>query len=104
MVLHLAVFRWRPGVTGDDVEALAEDLRSFRQELGPLLVGYRFGPDLGLRAGNGDFAVAALVVSADDIPLYLDHPAHKDLLARRLGAMTETRMAVQIDVGQAPVF
>jgi hypothetical protein len=104
MVLHLAVFRWRPGVTDDDVEALAEDLLAFRQQLGPLLVGYHFGPDLGLRPGNGDYAVAALVGSAGDIALYLDHPAHKDLFARRLGAMTEARLAVQIDVGQASVI
>jgi hypothetical protein len=100
MVLHLALFRWRRGVTGADVEALAEDLRAFRQELGPLLIDYRFGSDLGLRPGNGDFAVVALVASADDVPVYLDHPAHKDLLARRLGAMTETRLAVQLEVGQ----
>ena len=104
MILHVVTFRWRDGVTNEDVDALVTDLDAFRQTVGALLVDYRFGRDLGLRPGNGDFAVVALVGSPDDLRAYLDHPAHKELVARRLGPMTETRLATQIEVAEPRII
>ncbi len=104
MILHVVTFRWRDGVTNEDVDALIADLDTFRHTVEPLLVDYRFGRDLGLRPGNGDFAVVALVGSPEDLDAYLDHPAHKDLVARRLGPMTESRLATQIEVARPRVI
>ncbi|MGA2529547.1 MAG: Dabb family protein [Acidimicrobiales bacterium] len=103
VILHVVTFRWHQTVTTEDVEALSSDLRAFRQTAGALLVDYHFGPDLELRHGNGDFAVVALLASPGDLAAYLDHPLHKELVARRLGPMTETRLAVQIEVEPAPI-
>jgi hypothetical protein len=103
VILHVVTFRWKPGVGDADVAALCEDLERFRSKVGSLL-DYRYGADLGLREGNGDFAVVALVASPEGLRDYLDHPAHLELLADRLGPMIETRLAVQIEVAERPGF
>ena len=95
MIAHIVTFRWRSEVAEEDVAALLDDLAAFRARV-PSLLDYRYGADLGLREGTGDFAIVATVASPEALHAYLDHPAHHELLRRRLGAMVETRLAVQI--------
>jgi hypothetical protein len=101
-ILHLVVFRWKEGVTPAAVGHLCDELAAFRKQV-DCIVDYRFGPDLGLRQGNGDFGVAALVESPEGIAEYLDHPAHKELFSRVIAPMCESRAAVQIEI-EAPVW
>jgi Stress responsive A/B Barrel Domain len=100
MILHLAVFRWKEGVTAGDVAHLCEELAAFRTRI-DCIVDYHFGPDLGLRQGNADFGVAALVESPEAIAEYLDHPAHKELFSQVIAPMCESRTAVQIEVARS---
>lgn len=102
MILHVVTFAWQDAVTPEDVTALVADLEEFRAEM-PMLLDYRYGADLGLRAGNGDFAIVATVVSPEALREYLDAPAHRELLEKRLGGMFRTRLAVQIAV-DAPLL
>ncbi|HTT88754.1 MAG TPA: Dabb family protein [Acidimicrobiales bacterium] len=102
MVLHLALFRWKEEVTPDAVAHLCDELAAFRRQVDCIL-DYHFGPDLGLRQGNADFGVAALLGSAERVPEYLDHPAHKELFTRVIAPMCESRTAVQIEVA-APAW
>ena len=97
MILHLVAFRWKEGVTPAAVADLCQELAAFRQQVDCIL-DYRFGPDLGLRQGNADFGLAALVANPEAIAEYLDHPAHKDLFSRVIAPMCESRTAVQIEV------
>ena len=99
MILHLVNFRWKEDVSPEDVAHLCEELASFRQEV-DCLVGYHFGPDLGLRQGNADFGIAALVASSEALDSYLEHPAHHELVGKVLGPMIASRQAVQIEVAQ----
>jgi hypothetical protein len=101
MILHLAVFRWNDDVTPDDVAAVEEELAAFRPKV-PEILDYHFGADLGLREGNGDFAVLALVATPDDLNAYLDHPAHKELAARVLAPRIASRLALQFTL-DAPI-
>lgn len=96
MITHVVTFRWREGVGPKDVSALCADLDAFRARV-PAILSYRYGADLKLRAGNGDFAIIATVADAEHLASYLDHPAHHELIAKRLGAMVETRLAVQFE-------
>jgi len=98
-VLHMAMFKWKPGVTDDQVAALCADLARM-----PTLIGgvgsYRFGTDLGLRKENGenfDFGVVAELDSPADVARYLDHPEHLDLVKRHIVNMVAVRRAVQIN-------
>jgi hypothetical protein len=100
VILHLATFRWKDGISSSDVAHLCEELAVFRQKI-DCLAGYHFGPDLGLRDGNADFGIAALVVSREDLMGYLEHPAHHELVGQVLGPMFASRQAVQIEVAQS---
>jgi len=97
MILHLVTFRWKETVTPESVVRLCYELATFRRQM-DCIVDYRFGPDLGLRQGNADFGVAALLESPAAIGEYLDHPSHKELFNRVIAPMCESRTAVQIEV------
>jgi hypothetical protein len=99
VILHLAIFRWKEGISPEDVARLCEELAAFRQKV-DCLVDYHFGPDLGLREGNADFGIAALLASPEDLGAYLEHPAHHELVDKVLGPMIASRQAVQIEVAQ----
>lgn len=95
--MHLVTFTWRTAVTNDDVVAVIESLTSLPDQI-PELLSYHFGPDLGLREGNADFAVVALLESAQTLPAYLDHPEHVRILRAFIAPLIATRQAVQIEL------
>lgn len=97
MILHLVTFSWRPDVTNDDVVAIIEGLSSLPGQI-PELLSYSFGPDLGLREGNADFAVAAVLESPETLPAYLGHPEHVRIIDKFIAPLIATRQAVQIQL------
>ncbi len=101
MFHHVVTFTFRPGVTSADAFALAEELRELAETL-PGLRSYACGPDLGRREGNADFAVAAIFDTENALLNYLNHPEHKDIIARHVPAMVAERHGVQFaDGGRA---
>ena len=99
MIMHLVTLTWRSGVTNDDVVAVIEGLTSLPGQI-PELLSYNFGPDLGLRDGNADFAVAAVLDSPEALPAYLDHPEHVRILKEFIAPLIATRQSVQIELPQ----
>lgn len=97
MIVHLVTFRWKDEVSADDVARLCDELVAFRRRVDGI-VDYRFGSDLGLRPGNADFGIVAVVESSEALQGYLDHPAHQELYKRVIGPMVASRTAVQIAV------
>ncbi len=97
MILHLAEFNWKDDVSAEDVAQLCEALVAFRRRVDGI-VDYHFGSDLGLRPGNADFGIVAVVESPEALHGYLDHPAHQELYKKVLGPMIASRTAVQIMV------
>jgi len=95
--MHLAVFSWQDGVTAEQVEQVSSALSELPGHI-PQLRGYRHGPDLGLRAGNGDYGVCALVDTEDDVSAYLDNPEHLRVLQQVIVPIRAQRLAVQIRV------
>ena len=73
-VMHVALFRWTPEVTGEQVDEFEKALATMPAAVG-CLKSFRFGRDLGEREANFDFGVVAELESADQIHSYLDHPA-----------------------------
>jgi hypothetical protein len=99
MILHLVSFHWKEDVSSNDVAHLSEELAVFRRKV-DCLVGYHFGPDLGLRQGNADYGIAAVVASPEALVEYLEHPAHHELVGQVIGPMTASRQAVQIEIAE----
>jgi TetR/AcrR family transcriptional regulator, transcriptional repressor of bet genes len=101
VIMHLVTFRWHEDVTEDQVKALIAELDRFTDVI-PQLQAYFFGPDLGLRAGNGDFGAAAVVQDARALHEYLDHPEHQRVVDRYIRPMAAHRLAIQLDVPAWP--
>jgi hypothetical protein len=94
MMRHVAVFTWKPGTTAEQVRAFAEGLAALPAQI-PEIRAYRFGPDAGLAAGNGDFALVADFDDGDAWRAYQDHPVHQRFIAEHARPIVEARHAVQ---------
>jgi len=80
MIRHCVMFRWNaemPVAWIDEVEAALATLPTAI----PTIASYSFGRDIGVNAGNFEFAVVADFATVDDYITYRDHPDHKRVVA-----------------------
>src|SRR5438105_14147738 len=94
MVRHVALFRWKPETSEEDVSRLEAALRQLRQKI-PCIQAYRFGRDLGVQDGNADFGLVADFSDEDGLRTYADHPDHQAVIASLIRPITERREAIQ---------
>ena len=97
MILHAALFTWKPEVGPQEVEALTAALEEMASAL-PMLSGYRCGTNLRLRPSPADYGVVALVPDEEALAAYLDSPEHAAVYDAHLSRMIATRSAVQLAV------
>ncbi len=97
MVRHIVVFKWRPEVTNEEVQALADGLAALPGQI-PEVLAYTFGPDLGLADDHPDYGLVADFPDVDAYRRYSQHPAHRRLLDDLLKPILGSRHAVQIEV------
>ncbi len=90
------MFRW----TADATEMRLAELRAALEELPamvPTIRSYYVGPDVGMNAGNFEFAVVADFENVDGYLVYRDHPAHQRVIAEHIAPVMEQRAAVQYE-------
>ncbi|MGH9269992.1 MAG: Dabb family protein [Ilumatobacteraceae bacterium] len=97
MILHCVTFTFVDGTSTDQVAAVTAALDQLPPQI-PSLLRYEHGPDLAMRDGTADYAVAAWVRDADGLAGYLDHPAHVAAVGTVLAPLVTHRQAVQIAV------
>jgi len=98
MIRHCVMFRWReemPVAWIDDVETALATLPAAI----PVIASYSFGRDIGVNAGNHQFAVVADFATVDDYLVYRDHPVHKRVVAELIVPNIAERSAVQFEMG-----
>lgn len=91
---HVVMFRWKPGTSETELEALERALTALPREV-PEILGYRFGRDAGQIQGNFDFAIVADFADRDSWKRYVDHPAHQKLIGERIRPILAERAATQ---------
>ena len=94
-VTHVALFTWKPGTTGEQVQELTDALATL-PELITDIRSYRFGSDAGLVEGNDGFAVVAEFDDLDAYARYAADPRHREVIEQVLGPLMATRHAVQL--------
>ncbi len=97
MVRHIALFRFQPDTTPEQVQFLAEGLAELPGAI-PTVRRYHFGPDLGVNEGNFSYAVVADFDDADGYLVYRDHPAHQAVIRDRIAPLRIERAAVQYEI------
>jgi Stress responsive A/B Barrel Domain len=94
MLRHVALFRWKPETTSEDISKLEAALRQLPAKI-PCIQSYRFGRNLGLQEGNADFGVVADFADEAGLRNYSDHPDHQEVLKNLLRPITARRDAIQ---------
>ena len=96
MIRHVALFKWKAGTTPEQIQALEDALTRLPGEV-PEIRAYRLGADLGLGAGNADFAVVADFASLEDWRAYVQHPAHVRVIEEFILPIRESRVVLQYE-------
>jgi stress responsive alpha/beta barrel protein len=65
----------------------------------PEIRSFKCGPDVGVNAGNWDFAVAAEFDSIDDQTVYREHRVHQRVMPDLIAPIRADWAAVQCDAG-----
>lgn len=95
MITHVVTFRWKPGTTAEQIEAVATALATL-PDLVPSIDTYAFGTDLGLGgAGNMDFGIVATFDSVEAWTAYNDDPEHSRVRSEIILPCVADRAAVQ---------
>lgn len=94
MLRHVALFRWKPETTEEDVSKVEAALRLLPAKI-PCIQSYRFGRDLGVQDGNADFGLVADFVDEDGLETYANHPEHRAVIVNLIRPITERREAIQ---------
>ena len=94
MVRHIALFRWKPEATSEDVSNLEAALRQLPAKI-PCIQAYRFGRDLGVQDGNADFGLVADFVDEQGLRTYANHPEHLEVIKKLIRPITAQREAIQ---------
>ena len=91
---HVVAFRFKPEASQAQIDLLAAELVNFASRLDGL-VSYACGPDLRLREGNDDFAIAAVFESAVSLTAYLNHPDHLRIVAEHVATLVDEKHSAQ---------
>ncbi len=100
MITHVVIFTWNDGVTAAQVDGVRQALDRMAGDLGHLAT-ISHGPDLVLRAGNGDYALVARFATVDDWHRYQAEPRHKDVVATHIVPIQASRLTAQFETAGA---
>lgn len=94
MLRHVALFRWKPETTAADVSKVEAALHQLPAKI-PAIRSYRFGRDLGVQAGNADFALVADFTDQAGLQTYANHPDHQAVIHDLIRPILAKREAIQ---------
>jgi hypothetical protein len=96
MIRHMVLFQWTEEATPEQKQRAADELGRL-PSLVPSLRAFHLGPDLGLREGNFDFAVAADFDDLEGYLAYRDDPEHRAIVVEFITPIAAQRAAVQYE-------
>jgi hypothetical protein len=97
---HVALFRWKPETTAEDVSKVEAALHQLPAKI-PCIVAYRFGRDIGVQDGNADFALVADFTDHEGLATYANHPDHRAVLQSLIQPIVAQREAIQYVIEHA---
>ena len=102
MILHIVLFRWKEGISSDQVDALSREMARLPDVI-PELKYLQCGPDIHLQTRNPgfDYGIVAHFIDESAWHLYFDHPAHKAVVLQFANPIVEQRASVQIHLPDA---
>jgi hypothetical protein len=96
MLRHIAMFRFTPGTTAEQVDGAANALSTLPDQIN-VLRKFRYGPDAGITDGAWDYAVVAILDDATSYLAYRDHPAHVAVLRDFIAPIISDAARIQFE-------
>ncbi|REE77605.1 stress responsive alpha/beta barrel protein [Rhodococcus wratislaviensis] len=96
MLNHVVTFKWKQDISDEHIQSFHEALSAVSENV-PEVVEYRYGRDLALKPGSGDYAISATFEDVPDFRTYLAHPDHVRLVQEFISVMAESYSSVQIE-------
>jgi hypothetical protein len=96
MLRHVALFRFKPETTDEQIEVAMVALSALPERI-DVLRRFRFGPDAGITEGAWDFALVAVLDNAHDYVAYRDDPAHKAVLRDSIAPLISEAARIQFE-------
>lgn len=94
-IMHVVTFRWKPDSAVEQIDALTSGLHEATAGL-PGLLRFHCGSDMGLRAGNVDFAIVAEFEDEAALHRYLTDPRHVAVVQQHAQAMVAEKQGVHL--------
>jgi hypothetical protein len=96
MFRHVALFRWKPGTTPEQIDAVAPALQALAATLEGLR-SYACGPSLGLSETSYDFGVIAEFEDKSGWDAYMANTEHDRIRAELIAPIVAERAGIQLD-------
>jgi Stress responsive A/B Barrel Domain len=97
MIRHIVLLKLRPDAPPDAAATIVEALRGLKDVI-PSIRDYQAGADLRIVPGNATVAATATFDDEAGYLEYRDHPAHRDVIARHIDPVRESRAAIQFEI------
>ena len=94
MIRHVVMFRFRDDADEAQRQAVHDAIATMPEATG-VTEAYTIGPDIGLAAGNFDFAVVGDFADQDAYTTYRDHPEHQRIVLDVIRPAIADRAAIQ---------
>lgn len=94
MIRHVSVFTLKDGIDATEITRALDELC----DRVPGSVGHAYGPDAGLRAGNGGYAVSFDFESESAYRAWDTHPEHERIRRERIGPLLAGALRCQFRV------
>jgi len=97
MILHVVLFRFKPGIDAATIQRTGEALLAMQAGI-PEVRRITWGPNLAPSASDYPYV---LTITAEDmaaVQRYLDHPVHVETIAKHVVPFREGRLAIDIEL------
>ena len=95
MITHVVMMKFKPDVTGHDIEELETLLDGLPDKFDEIQ-SYDFGRDVVRSDRSYDFALVSIFANLDTLKRYQVHPDHQ-VVVKKLGGMCENIVAVDYE-------
>ena len=96
MILHLVLFRFKPGTGSEAIAAAGGALLSLQGKI-PDIRAIRWGPNLAADSLEYSHGLVVALKDMAAVERYRDHPAHREVVAKYLAPIRESRLAADLE-------
>ena len=97
MILHVVLFRFKPGVDAATIKRTGEALLAMKAGI-PEVRRVTWGPNFAPSAPDYPYVLTITVDDMAAVQRYLDHPVHVETIAKHVAPIRDGRLAIDIEL------